>query len=315
MKDFLKNNLLFFFPLSILFFIGIVFLPNKKNDYWVKREYLDAHSNEIETLILGSSHTYYDINPEKLSGRSFNAAYVSQTIDIDEAILFKYQHKWNHLKTIIIPIDYFTLFEQLSTGMESWRLKKYQNYWGIEQQERQYGYWYKVDIQFDILKDRFKKYISKDADSITCTPFGWGNIYRASLKTDLEKEGKMAAARHLLSDTACFRKNIMVVHQIINFAKANNSRILFITTPAYKTYTNLLDSIQLNTTFVTIQSIVAKENNCFYNNFLNDKDFTSIDFHDADHLNDIGANKFSIKIDSLIKNANSKLIFLNNKVY
>ena len=67
MKDFLKNNFLFFLPIIILLVLGVVYLPNKKNDYLVKKEYLDTHSNEVETLILGSSHSYYDINPDILS--------------------------------------------------------------------------------------------------------------------------------------------------------------------------------------------------------------------------------------------------------
>ena len=315
MKDFLKNIFLFFLPIIILLVVGILYLPKKNNDYLVKKAYLDTHSKEIETLILGSSHTYYDINPDFLDTKSFNAAYVSQSIDLDAAILFKYQNKWNRLKTIVIPIDYFTLYEQLGTSMESWRSKNYEIYWGIEQKSNKPIYWHQLDIQFDIFKDRFRRYISKESDTITCSSLGWGIIYDTTQKMDLVKEGKIAAARHLLGDTTCFSKNTKVLNTIISFAKENNTSIIFITTPAYKTYTNLLDSNQLNKTITAIQSIVAKESNCTYQNFLTNNDFSAADFHDADHLNKRGAMKFSLKIESLIKKANLKPIFLSNKIY
>ena len=309
MKSFLQNILLFSLPIIVLMIIGVVFLPQTTNDYQVKRAYLDANSSTIECIILGSSHSYYDIDPQLLSNKSFNAAYVSQTIDLDAAILQKYQNKWNHLKVIVIPIDYFTLFEQLGTGMESWRLKNYIDYWGIEQQARKSGYWKQLDILFDINKNRVKQYISKESDSITCSPFGWGNIYLANIKLDLVKEGKIAAARHMLSDTNCFSKNVEIVHHIIAFAKSNNTRVLFYTAPAYKTYTTLLDSSQLNKTYRTIHAIIAKEKNCFYANFLTDPDFSATDFHDADHLNTLGSRKFSFKIDSLTKKACLEPVF------
>ncbi len=313
MKDFVKKVIIFFLPLLILLIIGIIYLPQNNNDYLIKKHYLDEHSNDIETLILGSSHTYYDINPEFLSSKSFNAAYVSQTIDIDAAILFKYTHNWKHLKTIIIPIDYFTLFEQLGTSMESWRLKKYANYWGIEQKAMQSGCWHQIDVMFDIYKDRFRQIITKQCDSVTCSSLGWGNIYKAAYKTDLVKDGKIAAERHLLSDSTCFSNNCKLLNEIINFAKANNSRILFLTTPAYKTYTSLLNSVQLNKTISTIKTIVASEDNCIYINYLTDRDFLETDFHDSDHLNEIGAKKFSNKIDAVLTKPDLKPIFLNYK--
>jgi hypothetical protein len=37
-----------------------------------------------------------------------------------------------------------------------------------------------------------------------------------------------------------------------------------------------------------------------YLNLLTDKAFDEKDFYDADHLNEIGAKKFTLKIDSLI---------------
>jgi hypothetical protein len=40
--------------------------------------------------------------------------------------------------------------------------------------------------------------------------------------------------------------------------------------------------------------------NCVYVNLLTDSSFTATDYYDAAHLNDIGAKKLSMKIDSLL---------------
>jgi hypothetical protein len=48
---------------------------------------------------------------------------------------------------------------------------------------------------------------------------------------------------------------------------------------------------------------IEKENeNVYYYNFINDNDFLENDFFDADHLNELGAMKFTKKIDDVIRN-------------
>jgi hypothetical protein len=48
---------------------------------------------------------------------------------------------------------------------------------------------------------------------------------------------------------------------------------------------------------------IERENeNVYYYNFLDDNDFVEDDFFDADHLNELGAMKFTKKVDSAIKN-------------
>ena len=56
-----------FIPMEIL-------LENIPNDYSFKKEYLDENSDSIEILVLGSSHSYYGINPIYFHLRAFNAS-------------------------------------------------------------------------------------------------------------------------------------------------------------------------------------------------------------------------------------------------
>ena len=50
---------------------------------------------------------------------------------------------------------------------------------------------------------------------------------------------------------------------------------------------------------------VLKLNDSIYYNFLTDKSFIAEDYYDADHLNEIGAKKLTLKIDSIINEIES----------
>ena len=51
-----------------------------------------------------------------------------------------------------------------------------------------------------------------------------------------------------------------------------------------------------------MSSLTKNYNNTTYVDFLLDTSFVKADFYDADHLNDKGAKKLTIKLESLIKN-------------
>ena len=147
MNKFIKKVLIFSMPVIIFIILMEVFLREIPNDYSYKKNYLDTHSNELETIFLGSSHAYYAINPEYIHFNSFNAAYVSQSIDYDLEILKKYENRTAKLKFIVIPIDYFSLYNRLETGVESWRIKNYNIYYGFNR-----SYYFKDN--FEILNGK-----------------------------------------------------------------------------------------------------------------------------------------------------------------
>ncbi len=76
--------------------------------------------------------------------------------------------------------------------------------------------------------------------------------------------------------------------------------VLFYTSPAYKTYVSNLNKKQLDLTIKTVSKIASIYKNCTYFNLLQDRNFTSIDFRDADHLNHKGAKKLSLIINDLL---------------
>ena len=107
MKKFILKTIFFLLPILVLAVIMEISLRAIPNDYKQKRNYMDSHSDEIEVLVLGSSHSLYGINPKYFSQKTYNMAYVSQSLDLDYKILEKYYNRFKNLKTIIVDISYF----------------------------------------------------------------------------------------------------------------------------------------------------------------------------------------------------------------
>lgn len=301
MKKLIVRLMYFLLPLLLVGSFWEASLRKIPKDYSYKRSYLDKNSNNIEVLILGNSHSYYDINPAYIHHKTFNAAQVSQSPNIDLAMLRKYAKKLDKLKYIIIPVDYFSLFETLETGPEKWRMKNYGIYYDISFNNDVANHLEILSNPTLNIKRICNYYFDKTYTEITCSELGYGTTYLYKDRDkNLEDASKLAAKRHLAENYKYLDYNMAVLDSIIDFAKKNNIKVVFYSAPACKTYTSLLDKIQLNITIKSVTNLSRMNENVHYYNFLTDTSFSNDDFFDADHLNDIGAKKFSMKIDSLL---------------
>lgn len=301
MRKFLKLIILFSIPVLIGLTLIEITLRRIPNDYSYKRGYLDKESNNIEVLFLGNSHIYRGVNPEYISAKSFNGAHVSQSLNYDLAILNKYDGRWRKLKYVFISIDYFSLYSSLEDGIESWRVKNYSIYYGIKNNNLQNNFEIFNGKQAHNLS-RLKSYLLHNKGDITCNRYGFGALYKSKENKNLKTTGEIAAKLHTRSmvNNLSYAKNYQIIKSIIDFSKTNNIKIIFITSPVYKTYRENLDPKQLNNTVNKIKKIVAINKNTYYYNFMSDRTFVAKDFYNADHLNEKGAKKLTLKIDSLL---------------
>lgn len=270
------------------------------NDYDYKNNYLKNNAQKIETIFFGSSHTFRGVNPIFFSGNSFNASHISQSIDLDYKILEKNSDKFNNLKFIFIPIDYFTLVGRTSTGVENWRVKNYNIYYKLNLSLNPIYYFETFSFSFKQNFLRIKNYYVHNISNITCDELGFGIEEKTNI--DLLETGIKNAKRHTKKNKKYFDDSIETLTNFINFSEKKNIKIVFYTSPAYYTYVENLDSLQLYNTISTIDSISKIHSNTFYFNLLNNKTFTKEDFRDADHLNKNGAEKLTKILDSIKTN-------------
>lgn len=288
MKRFIKKTTLFIVPILICFGVAEYLLRHIPNDYSYKNYYLNKNAQNVEALFLGSSHTYYGINPEYYSGNGFNASHISQSIDLDYELINKYSGKFEKLKFIVMPIDYFSLYGRTSAGIESWRMKNYNIYYDLNVSINPKQYFELFSFSPKKNAQRIVAHYIYNKNYITCSKFGYG-ITDIKQNEDIIGNGKEAALRHTKADKKYLEGSIRILDDMISYAEKKDIIVLFYTTPAYQSYRDNLDLDQYHMTVKTIDSISRSHNNSYYFNFMADDNFKKHHFRDADHLNKQGA--------------------------
>ncbi|MBP1839519.1 hypothetical protein [Formosa algae] len=300
MKKFLKLFLFFCVPVLVLGCTMEYLLRHIPNEFQIKSDYLKTNTADIKTLLVGSSHILYGINPEFLTEKALNYGNISQTIDIDYDIIHQYINELPALETVVLRLSYTTLFEQLKTGDESWRIKNYAIYTGVNVD---------ADIKhhFEIFSVKFKNnlerlytyYILKETPDYV-NPSGWGTHKAVHSVARLETLGELIAKKHTASHDDLYVENLGYLKKIVSECKEKNIDLLLVTLPAYGSYVNNLDSLQWKRTLDSGNLMDKTYENCVYFNVLNTERFGKQYFIDVDHLNVAGAEKFSKIIDSLL---------------
>lgn len=105
MKKFLLLSTLLCCTIITTLILGEFLVRTMSNPYKVKNKWMMEHSQNINSIILGSSHTYYGVRPEYVDSL-YNLANVSQNPKYDYFMLEKYGNLCPNLKTVILPISY-----------------------------------------------------------------------------------------------------------------------------------------------------------------------------------------------------------------
>lgn len=299
-KKFNLTVVFFLIPIALTSIMAEFLLRNIPNDHKFKANYMATQSDNIETLIIGNSHTMYGLNPEYINGNAFNVSNVSQTIDVDFEILKKYKSQMPNLKTIILRLSYTTLYEKLYNTTENWRLKDYTIYYDLPIENSMIHHSEILSVKWKTNLNRASNYYFFNKTEQKCDSLGWGTDAASYYSKDLIKTGISTAKKHTAHNKNQVSENLQTLKAIIEFCANHNIEVILVTLPAYKSYSENLEFEQLKTTINTgnlMQDIYA---NCKYYNFLNFDKFVADDFFDADHLNEKGAKKFSLLINSLL---------------
>jgi hypothetical protein len=303
MKKFLKEFGFLTLPLLLAACFLEVLIQNIPNDYSLKKGYFDKNASQIETLILGSSHSFYGLNPTFFSSKTFNGSHISQSLKYDLEILKKYEDNLKNLTAIVLPISYFSLSEKLENGIESWRIKNYRIYYEISTSNSYSDCSEVLSVKLSKNLYRLFSFYVKKTSPITCTDLGWGSNYKSENALDLIDSGKKAAQRHRAYQYQnTFNENVSVLNNLLQWCSERNVKLILFTPPAFGSYRKHLNEKQLNATVEIAQKKAQANENCSYLNLLNDTRFKAKDYYDADHLSEIGAKKLSLLIDKQITN-------------
>lgn len=290
MKKFLLLSIVFSCSIIITLIIGEFIVRTIPNPYKTKNEWMLKNADKVNTIVLGSSHTYFGIRPEFIDSM-YNLANTSQNLKYDYFILEKYGNLCSNLKTVILPISYFTFFTKGFENGNSWY---YATYYKIYMNCSFHSNFSKYNAEVfhpSVYFGKLKSWLL-GINNNTCDSLGWGLNYSLEKKKQSwdNTASTEAAKRHTAENWNYLSDNHSYLDKIISYCKARNIRLVFITTPTWHTYNEKLDKKQLDKMYDIIYSYTDIE----YHDYLKDNRFAEDDFYDGDHLSDVGAKKFTL---------------------
>ncbi|MEI6312433.1 MAG: hypothetical protein WCP57_09250 [Bacteroidota bacterium] len=302
MKKLMLKLALLLVPLLLILASLEYFSRQIPNDYKLKNQYILKNGSQIQTLILGNSHTMYGLNPSYFSSNTYNLAFLSQSLEYDTKLFDHYQNELKNTQVIILPISYYTLFSTMISDHNEWMLKYYAIYMQVPMN---WNLSYHLEIASEPLKNCIRKnydYYMHDTATILCSSNGWAKKVGQRKYNSIEQNAADAVKRHTFPMNKDFQFNLTILENFIQSAAKKNIQIILVTTPTQKYYA---DSIMLQSNYKVMQKklqiIDSKYSNCMYINSLKDTSFVKEDFYDSDHLNENGAKKYSIYLDSILK--------------
>lgn len=305
MKRFLiKGSVLF-----IVIIMGIAAaeygLRRLPNDYNYKAKYMAENAHRIKTLIIGASDGLMGIDPDYMDSGTFNLSFSSQTFEYSYHLFNYYIDELDSLETIILPVSYPYPFERMEiNGGEPWRSRYYKIYFNSQTD---------IDFSLDNLLLTVNKGWGLYKHAIKCI-FGKGlSVSELGFGTTYTLRNRHINWREQSSDWAIgqtkkeykerdtiLNANILLLDKMIRQCSDKGIVMYLITTPVYMDYYNACNPEQLNLRDDFCIEASRNSDNVYYYNFSQDEDFIDDDFFDGCHLSNIGAKKFSIKLQRLI---------------
>lgn len=289
MKAFLLRVGVFSAVVLILFGLGEWYVESRPNAARFKHEWMTEHSRTVQTLILGSSHTYYGVRPDILGDNVFSLAQVSQTYRYDAWLLENYPTP--HLRTVILPFSYFSLYEDYESGIGDDYIARYCIYMDCPLHSRWSEYGLEC-FNLTTFKEKLKGLFQPARNE--WDECGWGANYTvANKRTEGWDNGEWRARVNTYADTTVVDFNTEQLYRICRYCKERGIKLILLTTPTTLTYRQHKDCIQSARNERVLKTLLEAHPEVTYINLEADERFADDDFYDADHLTDVGAVKLS----------------------
>lgn len=304
MKRFLKLFLLFFIPLLCALGAMEYAVRLVPNEYSYKAEWMEKNADRVETLVLGTSHAFYGINPSYLGPNAFSLANSAQSLQYDKFLLEKYVEKCKNLKRIIIPLSYFTLVsDDMETGSEWWRVINYKIYFDCPYHSDFSKYNFFISNPEPFRAKLFK--CMKRNITIECDSLGFGYpIYHKSSPNLSDASVATWVKHHSAQDFSYVERNKTILRDMAKYCQSHHIELVVVTTPVWYTYFERLNPKQL----ALMQSFakeLKEQNRVSYLNYMTDKRFVANDFTDCNHMSCDGAQKLSTIIAHELSNGDT----------
>ncbi len=285
--------LCFILPLLVFFGGGEVMLRSLPNAYRTKAHGLAEKAPDVETLVLGASHTLMGIVPSHLSSMAYNLASVSQTLDLDSTLLVTYLPRLPRLRNVVVGVDAGILFDApLAEGPEAFRATYYNLYMPTPRVGGKLKNGFEM-ASYTGAKEKLTAYLRGEGAEIDGE--GWYMGYTLEKRDASVFTPVVAAARadyHASHGTDHLCRNRAALAGIYAICVQRGLNLVIVSTPTHPLYYKSLPEALTQACNETLAAFRDKKNAvvCDYSR---DCRFEEEDFFDVDHLSTRGAKKFS----------------------
>lgn len=295
MPTFLKKILLYFLPIAILA-IGLEFyVESIPNSYTYKRQYMEQHAAEIQTLVLGSSYAYDGIDAELLP-HAFNLANSSQCFEDDYRLLAKYLPQMDSLQTVILPLSYSSLQMVSSSNRRGY----YTIYMDL------YPRWPVSKYSFEccnleLMAKKIVKYLL-DEDLVRCDSLGQrlGHTL-ASRPDDWQQTQALVSNDRFVGPAAMpyVEENIQWLQQMATLCEDRGVTLCLVAMPMLEEYRRAMPHEQI----ALMEQVMQQLTDTYPHVQVLDYQSwgTDDDFYNATHLNTIGARRLTLEMGAELR--------------
>ncbi len=306
-RTFITYCILFFIPVALGYLTVEYFTRQIPSSFQINKERLEKDSDQIETLILGSSQLMSGINAEWLFSPTLNLASGNQHHDTDFKLLMGLLPKLPSLKTIVLEVSY-SHFELPHNGADFWKNSVYLDYYDINCFER-----------FTYFKDRliflsnpsfFAEQLQEFYLDQTMQPklnlfaFNYADSYGQFNALNYNKEAidqKDSFKINLIENPALYHTNAALFKELIDTLQNRQLQVIVASPPMYPTYLKKRVPSILKRRNQVLQEIVAQyENVEVLFEEENTSDYELKDFWNQSHLSPSGAKKFTQSLNTLL---------------
>ena len=301
MSRLLRNGLMLL-ALNAWVIVYLRTLPAVDSTFRWKRTTMERHRAECDVLVLGSSHALYGIRPDQLSPHAINMALVSQDTHYDWEMLKKWGPDLPQLRVVVEVVSPKRLYFELDNSFEEWRSDFYLAELGLPPTHWTLGRRLKsvlprlafddtVLLQNPRMITEFHRCKSDD---------GWCRkpsepITREAAKVTLNRHGMDGVRRAAISEDV-----IAQIKNVSAWCRANKVACALVNPPHHRSYREQADPDRLRECLERVRQIGKSEGTLWIDEF-ESTDYEDADFHDPDHLSELGATKLSGRIGELIK--------------
>lgn len=255
MKKFLRNIALYALPVLVVAVLMEFVAEAIPNSYTYKREYMEQHGAQIQTLILGSSNANDGLNPSVLPN-AFNLANSSQTLEDDYRLLAKYIDSMDSLQTVIVGLGYHSL----GATTEDNRRTYYTIYMDLYPRWPISKYSFEVCNSEMLVKKIIKYAVSRDVTRCDSLGQRVGHT-REAADSGAEWWNKDVESLvgndsfQLLVISSQIEENTRYLHAIVDVCNAHNVQPVLVLMPVMKEYKRLLPKGQVELFEAVLQSL------------------------------------------------------------